>query len=122
MKTALAERNINGDSPREWPPSKAGAPTGCHDCAAGYQIVACQQIFPSRYGSQYIQVRQEAAIPADAIAGDEPNGVTRLINQVKEQYRQAQDRQDPIQAQEFDEANPWIRRTRWGRLFARIGP
>jgi len=80
---------------------------------AGYQIVACQQIFPSRYGSQYIQVRQEAAIPADAIAGDEPNGVTRLINQVKEQYRQAQDRQDPIQAQEFDEANPWIRRTRW---------
>jgi hypothetical protein len=82
---------------------------------AGFQLVTCQQLFPSRYGSQYIQVRQDsrAHIAPEAEPEVNANRAAQLISQLKEQYRQAQDQPDPIQAREFDEANPWLRRTQW---------
>jgi hypothetical protein len=81
---------------------------------ASFHPVSCQRLFPSRYGSQYIQVRDpRTTITPEAEPEGSANGAAQLISQLREQYRQAPDRPDPIQARELDEANPWLRRTQW---------
>jgi hypothetical protein len=76
--------------------------------------LVCQRLFPSRYGSQYIQVQDPGTtVTPEAEPEGSADSVAQLIRQLQEQYRQAQERPDPIQARELDEANPWLRRTQW---------
>lgn len=100
----------------------------------GYRIVTCQRVFPSRYGSHYIQVwrpsrhdepgppdQPDANNPPDQI--DQPDQpaqrnrtqvIHRLMEEMEEQFQTEQQQQaDNNQPGELDEANPWLRRTQW---------
>ena len=81
--------------------------------AQAYQLVSCYRLFPSRWGSHYIEVRTED-LGCDQESRGEPAAISDLIQDLEDSYQQEQEqREHVIEAGEMDEANPWLRRTQW---------
>jgi hypothetical protein len=80
-----------------------------------FRTVACQRVFPSGKGSHYFQVR----FPGIELAGERmpprsEDEVAKMIAQLEAPYREEQQGvNNIIQPSELDEANPWLKRTRW---------
>ncbi|EDN06580.1 predicted protein [Histoplasma mississippiense (nom. inval.)] len=85
------------------------------------QKVQFQQVFASRKGSHYIQIQTKETIKHTGTP--DQNRASQVIDE-KERFYQEQQRQtsNVIQAGEHDEANPWLRRTRWPVYLTNIAP
>ncbi|EDN06543.1 predicted protein [Histoplasma mississippiense (nom. inval.)] len=76
------------------------------------QKVQFQQVFASRKGSHYIQIQTKET--TEHTGTPDQNRASHVIDEL-ERFDREQQRQtsNVIQAGEHDEANPWLRRTRW---------
>ncbi|EDN04914.1 predicted protein, partial [Histoplasma mississippiense (nom. inval.)] len=85
------------------------------------QKVQFQQIFASRKGSHYIQIQTKET--TEHTGTPDQNRASQAIDEL-ERFYQEQQRQtsNVIQAGEHDEANPWLRRTRWPVYLTNIAP
>ncbi|EDN04610.1 conserved hypothetical protein [Histoplasma mississippiense (nom. inval.)] len=85
------------------------------------QKVQFQQVFASRKGSHYIQIQTKET--TEHTGTPDQNRASQVIDEL-ERFYQEQQRQtsNVIQAGEHDEANPWLRRTRWPVYLTNIAP
>ena len=105
----------NWTLPRGGRPSERQRQSTAVAILAGFRTVACQRLFPSRHGSQYIQIQSpEIPTAVEGRAANHTDAVSQLISLAKGQYQQTQQGISNItRTAELDEANPWLRRTRW---------
>jgi uncharacterized C2H2 Zn-finger protein len=85
-----------------------------------FRTVSCQRVFPTCKGSHFIHIRHPGGdIRAEAAA--EPMA-SRLVDAMERSYQAQQQRQSAqgIEAGERDEANPWLRRTRWAEYLSLV--
>ncbi|KAJ5144054.1 uncharacterized protein N7515_002841 [Penicillium bovifimosum] len=73
--------------------------------------VLCQRPFSSRVGSKYVLVRGDPDIPTNANPPQEISN--RVIDELVSAFAEEYEGPRPVQAEERDDANPWIHRTRW---------
>ncbi|EDN04920.1 predicted protein [Histoplasma mississippiense (nom. inval.)] len=85
------------------------------------QKVQFQQVFASRKGSHYIQIQTKET--TEHTGTPDQNRASHVIDEL-ERFDREQQRQtsNVIQAGEHDEANPWLRRTRWPVYLTNIAP
>jgi hypothetical protein len=85
-----------------------------------FRTVSCQRVFPSRKGSHFIHIRHPGGDIREAAAA-EPMA-SRLVDAMERSYQAQQQRQSAqgIEAGERDEANPWLRRTRWAEYLSLV--
>jgi hypothetical protein len=80
----------------------------------GYMRVHCQQLFGSRYGSQYFQVHKPANDGPDVVPVDGDAAWAQVGEQIAKAWANVETRaQNTIQEGERDEVNPWVERTQW---------
>ncbi|EDN05159.1 predicted protein, partial [Histoplasma mississippiense (nom. inval.)] len=85
------------------------------------QKVQFQQVFASRKGSHYIQIQTKET--TEHTGTPDQNRASHVIDELERFYREQQRQtSNVIQAGEHDEANPWLRRTRWPVYLTNIAP
>jgi hypothetical protein len=73
--------------------------------------VVCQRVFPSRFGSHYIHVRQPSSTCEPEATPPQASMVGQAIDDLEAIFTRQQQEPRVIQAGDIDETNPWLDRT-----------
>ncbi|KAF9882951.1 hypothetical protein FE257_004862 [Aspergillus nanangensis] len=98
--------------PLLWAPCASTGGPSMADPEQSIQIVAYQQLFPTRAGSHYIHIRYPQGRQSPAPAPDQAQQAVDAVLQAWEAAEAAR-QATPIEPDALADANPWLRSTRW---------
>ncbi|KAL4777910.1 hypothetical protein BJX76DRAFT_363253, partial [Aspergillus varians] len=92
------------------------------DIQQSLQCVSWQQVFPSKRGSHYIYIRFPDGRPTTAPPATQIQDAVDAMCTAWQEQQKKQEEARVIQAGQINDANPWLRMTRWAEYLQGIDP